>query len=113
MTMIRNMRNSRKPRKEPSYKAYRITSPSHETKIVFAAGIWSAVGALLQWRVANGIKEVGFSLDPEWAHSLEGVAREHIYHARAHCKGPRIGARYRADVGWGLMAPTVREKAPD
>jgi hypothetical protein len=113
MTMGRNKRNSEVFREEPPYKAYRITTPGHETKIVFAAGIWSAVGALLQWRSANGIGEVGFTLDPEWARSLEGVAREHIYEARSHCDEPRIGARYRADVGWGLRHPGLKEQPPD
>ena len=113
MTMSRKKRTSRAPRKEPPYKAYRITSPGHETKIVFAAGIWSAVGALLQWRVANGIDQVGFTLDPEWTHGLQGIAREHIYEARSRCDQPRIGARYRADVGWGLMDSMFKGEPPD
>lgn len=96
--------------KEPPYKAYRITSPGHETRIVFAAGIWSAVGALLQWRAANGIDQVGFTLDPEWAKGLEGVARQHIDEARSLCREPRIGTRYRADAGWALMSPLFRGK---
>lgn len=102
MTMSRNKRNSETPREEPPYNAYRITSSGHETKIVFAAGIWSAVGLLLQWRTAHGIGEVGFHLDPDWASSLKGIARQHIEAARRWCRGPRIGVMYRADSGWGL-----------
>lgn len=98
---------------EPAYKAYRITSPGHETKIVFAAGIWSAVGVLLRWRGANGIGEVGFNLDPEWATKLEGVARQHIDNARSWCTEPRIGTMYRADMGWGLMDPLFKAGSPD
>ena len=100
--------NTSKPKpadKEPAYKAYRVTSPGQETKIVFAAGIWSAVGVLLQWRVANGIGQVGFHLDPDWATGLTGVARQHINEARSFCRGPRIGIMYRADMGWGLAGP--------
>jgi hypothetical protein len=99
--------------KERVYEAYRVTSPGHETRIVFAAGIWSAVGVLLQWRVANGIGQVGFHLDPTWAEGLEGVARKHIDEARALCLEPRIGTRYRADVGWALMGPTFKAGASD
>lgn len=100
-------------REQPAYKAYRITSPGHETRIVFAAGIWSAVGVLLQWRIANGIDQVGFNLDPEWAQGLQGVALKHIDDARSRCHEPRIGVRYRADVGWALMGPMFKADGPD
>ena len=86
------------------YKAYRITSPVHDTKIVFASGIWSAVGVLLQWRYANDIGEVAFAVDPDWASELTGVGREHIDEAQARCRGPGIGVRYRADIGWAIRA---------
>jgi len=105
MRRIESKRKARATEGEAAYKAYRVTSPSHETKIVFAAGIWSAVGVLLQWRTANGIGQVGFNLDPEWAASLTGVARQHLDDARSWCRGPSIGARYRADVGWALKDP--------
>lgn len=104
---------SRARRNEPVYKAYRVTSSGHETRIVFASGIWSAVGVLLQWRVASGIGEVGFHLDPSWADGLEGVARQHIDEARALCREPRIGTRYRADFGWALMGPRFKVQPPD
>lgn len=87
------------------YNAYRITSPAHETKIVFAGGMWSAVGVLLQWRVANGIGETPFAVDPTWAMQLTGVARQHIDEARAWCREPGLGTRYRADCGWGIRGP--------
>lgn len=92
-------------RTEPKYKAYRITSPSHETIIIFAAGIWSAVGVLMRWRDANGIDQVGFELDPAWATNLTGVAREHVDEARSWCHRPSMGTMYRADIGWALKDP--------
>lgn len=100
--------NTKARRNEFAYNAYRVTSPGHETRIVFASGIWSAVGVLLRWREANGIGQVGFHLDPAWAAGLEGVARQHIDEARALCREPRMGTRYRADVGWGLMTPLFK-----
>lgn len=87
------------------YNAYLITSPDHESKVVFAAGTWSAVGALLQWRVANGVQEAPFTLDPWWASGLTGVAREHLNHARSRCDRPSIGAPYSASSGWELAGP--------
>ena len=111
--MDKTKSKARRTRKGPAYKAYRISSPGHETRIVFAAGIWSAVGALMQWRVANGIDEVGFNLDPEWAKDLQGVARQHIDDARSLCEQPRIGTRYRADSGWALMGPMFKAQARD
>lgn len=102
-----------RPKGDPTYKAYRVTSPAHESKIVFAAGIWSAVGVLLQWRVANGIGEVPFTLDPWWASELTGVARDHIDEARAWCRSPGLGTRYRADVGWGIVAPLREPDDPN
>lgn len=89
----------------PLYNAYRITSPAHEAKVVFAAGIWSAVGVLLQWRVANGIGDEPFTLDRSWASRMTGVARQHIDDARPRCRGPGLGTRYRADAGWGIASP--------
>ena len=107
-------RTKTKPgRKEPAYRAYRVTSPGHETRIIFASGIWSAVGVLLQWRVATDIGQVAFRLDPAWADGLEGVARQHIDEARSLCREPRIGTRYRADVGWALMGPMFKARASD
>lgn len=103
--MIESKRRARATESETAYKAYRITSPSHETKIVFAAGIWSAVGVLLKWRAANGISQVGFNLDPNWAATLTGIARQHVDDARSWCRGPSIGAMYRADIGWALKDP--------
>jgi hypothetical protein len=88
-----------------AYNAYCVTSPAHEPKVIFAAGTWSAVGMLLQWRVANGIGEVPFMLDPTWAVSLTGVGRQHIEQARAACSQAGIGVCYRADLGWGIGGP--------
>ncbi len=95
----------RAPKRATTYNAYRVTSPAHEPKIIFAAGTWSAVGMLLQWRVANGIGEVPFSVDPAWAASLIGIGRQHIDEARASCRQAGIGMRYRADTGWGIGGP--------
>lgn len=97
---------------DPTYKAYRVTSPAHGSKIVFAAGIWSAVGMLLQWRVANGIGEVPFTLDPTWAQQLTGIARKHIDEARAFCREAGIGTSYRADMGWGIGGPDDERDEP-
>ena len=97
-----------KPKRRGSsvYHAYRCTSPGHPTKIVFAAGIWSAVGVLLQWRALNGVSEdVPLTVDPSWAGNLDGVARDHIEAACGRCRRPGIGARYRADMGWGTELP--------
>ena len=93
------------------YNAYRITSPAHATKIVFAAGVWSAVSMLLEWRKANGIGEEPFALDPRWAASLTGVARQHVDEACA-MRRLGIGVCYRADLGWGVGGPDdEREEA--
>ena len=101
-------KRSKRPPREPLYRAYRVTSPAHETKIVFAAGMWSAVGALLRWQKANGIGEVPFAIDPDWASKLTGVARQHVDDARRWCRAPGVGVRYRADCGWGIAShPTV------
>lgn len=113
MRRIESKRKARATEGEAAYKAYRVTSPSHETKIVFATGIWSAVGVLLNWRTANGIGQVGFNLDPEWAVNLEGVARQHIDEACSWCREARIAVRYRADVGWGLADPLFQRNPPD
>ncbi|HEX8583114.1 MAG TPA: hypothetical protein VF680_01730 [Allosphingosinicella sp.] len=98
-------KRSKRPSREPLYNAYRITSPAHEAKIVFAAGTWSAVGMLLRWHFANGIGEVPFAIDPLWATQQAGIARKHIHEARAACRQPGIGVCYRADVGWGIGGP--------
>jgi len=87
------------------YNVYRVVSPAHETQIVFAGGIWGAVGVLLQWRAAMGIGEVPFTIDPNWAATLCRIGRQHIDEARAACRGPCLGVRYRADDGWGLAEP--------
>lgn len=72
---------------------------------MFAGGRWTAVDALLQWRVANGIGEVPFTVDPTWSTKLTGVARKHIDEARASCREPNLGTHYRADCGWSLTGP--------
>jgi hypothetical protein len=95
-----------------SYNAYRVTSPAHEPKVIFAAGTWSAVGMLLQWRVTNGIGEAPFTLDPTWAASITGTGRQHIDEARASCRLARIGVCYRADLGWGIGGPKDERVEP-
>lgn len=108
--MTRN--KSKHGNREFLYMAYRVTSPDHETKIVFAAGIWSAVGVLLQWRYANEIGEVPFTVDPTWATGLTGVARQHLDAARASCRAAGIGTRYRADAGWGIAVYPYEHEDP-
>lgn len=84
------------------YTVYRFKSSGHETKIVFAGGIWSAVGIFLQWREANGIGQVSFEVEPDWGTTLSRAGRQHIDEARMRCRKPSFGTSYRADVGWTL-----------
>ncbi len=89
----------------PPLNVYRVTSPAHEAQIVFAGDIKCAVHVLRQWQAAMGLGEVAFVIDPNWASMLSGVGRQHMDDARAWCRGPCLGVRYRADDGWGVAEP--------
>jgi hypothetical protein len=104
LIMVNQKRHRPRQQRPSAYNAYRVTSPCHETKVIFAAGLWSAVGFLLQWRKANGIGEVPLKVDPTWAHTLTGVGRQHVEGA---CSLRRLGMGvcYRADIGWGVGGP--------
>ena len=99
---------------QPSpYKVYRVTSPGHQTRVVLASGMWSAVGVLLQWRAANDIEEVPFTIDPTWAASLTKVARQHIEDVCGRCTEPSIATCYRAGSGWTIVRATNERDEPD
>ena len=83
-----------------SSRAYRITSPAHEAIVVVAAGIRGAVGALRLWRNRQAIGEATFTVDTEWAASLNGVGRQHLEAACRMCSSPSVLTQYRAGSGW-------------
>lgn len=100
-------------RREALFRAFLITSPAHETKVIFAGGTWSAVGMLLRWRTENEIGEAPFTIDPTWASRLTGTARKHLDDACGWCTEASVGVQYCAGAGWGLAGAINERDDPD
>lgn len=80
---------------EPLYKAYRITSPAHETKIVFAAGVWSAVGVRRSCLSVKTPPEVGTGV----VHDLAANLMHGAQRMNNPCKPDSVAASVNASSG--------------
>ena len=85
--------------------AFRVTSPAHEPKIIFAESAAQVAEIIVAWHSLNCIDATEFTLDSGWARTLAGVERKHLIDALGWARSAGIGMNYRSDIGWAIGQP--------
>ena len=85
-------------------RVFRLTSPSHPWKLIFAETEDDAAALAVTWQQLQGINATEFTLNWEWADLLQGREAAQV-HAAASWGKAGIGRYYGPEIGWAIEDP--------